>query len=83
MSSNTPAPPPPFPPTPVSGGHPQLTITLPSEQRITKCQPVYELNAEQEFLDTRNQLWELEGWKEPPLLTVYQYLPSILQEGPQ
>ena len=78
MSSDTSAPPPPLPPNPAP-----LVYSSHSGRRVSKCEPYYDPNAEQEFLDTRNQLWEVEGWKEPPLLIVYQYLPSILQEGPQ
>ncbi|KAK3917291.1 UPF0692 protein C19orf54 [Frankliniella fusca] len=83
MSSNIPAPPPPVLPKPCTPGccdEVTSTAHLKSKHKITSF---YKPSAEQELIDTRQRLWDLEGWKEPPLLTVYQYLPSILQEGPQ
>ncbi|KAJ1529232.1 hypothetical protein ONE63_006035 [Megalurothrips usitatus] len=84
MSSNTPIPPPPLPPKSTMHGLYEKYPSTPSTFKSSvQNSSYYEPNAEQELIDTRNRLWELEGWKEAPLLTVYQYLPSILQEGPQ
>ncbi|XP_052128819.1 UPF0692 protein C19orf54 homolog isoform X1 [Frankliniella occidentalis] len=83
MSSNIPAPPAPVLPKPSTPGcYNEVTSTAQLKSKH-KSSSYYEPSAEQELVDTRNRLWDLEGWKESPLLTVYQYLPSILQEGPQ
>lgn len=83
MSQNIPLPPPPLP---LKVASHDCFINISSEtfsHLNSKSVSHSEPDAEQEFVDTRNRLWALEGWKEPPLLTVYQYLPPILQEGPQ
>lgn len=84
MSSNVPVPLPPLtPPLLFQGGKDNFTSRPNNEKESLRNDIIYEPNAEQELIDTRNRLWELEGWKESPLLTVYQYIPSILQVGPQ
>ncbi|XP_034250446.1 UPF0692 protein C19orf54 [Thrips palmi] len=84
MSSTVPVPPPPLaPPSTFQSGKERVS-PLPTHQLSDpKNEVLYEPNAEQELVDTRNRLWELEGWKDTPLLTVYQYIPPILQNGPQ
>lgn len=84
MSSNVPVPPPPHAPPIAFHGGEEMVSSPPINHKLNLKNVVsYQPNAEQELSDTRNRLWELEGWKDAPLLTVYQYIPPILQVGPQ
>lgn len=84
MSSNVPIPPPPLaPPFLFQGGVGGMACELSNQKIILENDLHYVPNAEQELISNRNRLWAREGWTDSPILTVYQYIPPILQIGPQ